>query len=98
MEYGLLIGAAALVVIVAALFLADSLDSIFRKTGDETDVFRPPVAVCEQGYDGVCIPPAPPVLTCADLAGLGIPLPVSVSGGDPHGLDPDHDGLGCTSS
>jgi Flp pilus assembly pilin Flp len=94
-EYGLLIGAGALAVVVAMLFLADSLDNLFHTTGNRTHVFRPPVAVCEEGYDGVCIPPAPPALECTDLAALGIPLPVTVTGDDPHGLDPDHDGLGC---
>jgi Flp pilus assembly pilin Flp len=95
-EYGLLIGAGALVVVVAMLFLAESLDHLFGKTGSQTNVFRPPVVVCEASYEGVCIPPSPPDLECADLEAMGIPLPVTVVGDDPHGLDPDGDGLGCS--
>jgi Flp pilus assembly pilin Flp len=94
-EYGLLIAAGALAVVVAMLFLADGIDSLFKRTGTETNVFRPPVALCAEGYDGVCIPLAPPDLECADLTPLGVPLPVKVTGDDPHGLDPDGDGLGC---
>lgn len=96
-EYGLLIAAGAVVVVAAMLFLAGSLNHLFRKTGGETapGVFRPPVAQCVESYEGVCIPPAPPELTCSDVAALGIPLPVTVLGDDPHGLDPDGDGLGC---
>ncbi len=39
--------------------------------------------------------PHPPDVDCADLRALGIPLPVAVVGGNPHGLDPDGDGRGC---
>jgi Flp pilus assembly pilin Flp len=94
-EYGLLIAAGAVVVILAMLFLADNVHGLFTKTGSSTNVFRPPAAVCEVGYEGVCIPPAPPDLACSDLVDMGIPLPVAVTGDDPHGLDPDDDGLGC---
>jgi hypothetical protein len=94
-EYALLIGAGALVVIVAMLFLASSFDHLFRKTGSQTSVFRPPAVVCEASYEGACIPPSPPDLECADLEAMGVPLPVTVVGDDPHGLDPDGDGLGC---
>jgi Flp pilus assembly pilin Flp len=94
-EYGLLIAAGALAVVLAMLFLSDSVGDLFEKTGQQTNVFRPPVAVCEAGYEGACIPPSPPDLDCADLSALGIPLPVTVTGDDPHGLDPDGDGLGC---
>jgi micrococcal nuclease len=50
---------------------------------------------CDPSYDGVCIPPGPPDLDCADLETNGIPVPVTVVGDDPHDLDPDGDGLGC---
>lgn len=94
-EYGLLIGAGAVVVVAAMLFMAGSLDHLFKKTGHAQGVFRPPVVLCLESYEGVCIPPGPPDLDCSDVAGLGIPLPVTVVGDDPHGLDPDGDGLGC---
>lgn len=94
-EYALLIAAGAVVVVAAMLFMAGSYNRLFKKTGEAQGVFRPPVAQCVESYEGVCIPPAPPELTCSDVAALGIPLPVTVTGDDPHGLDPDGDGLGC---
>ena len=94
-EYGLIIGLGAVAVVVAMLFLADSLENVFTRSGESAQVFTPPVVRCEASYQGVCIPPAPPDLDCSDLEELGIPLPVRVSGGDPHGLDPDGDGFGC---
>lgn len=48
---------------------------------------------CLPGYAGACLPPAPPVLTCADIAERGI----LVTGPDPHGLDVDGDGTACPS-
>ena len=77
----------ALVVIAAMLFLADSVDNLFTKSGNQTGVFRPPVVQCDASYDGVCIPPAPPDLNCADIVALGIPTPVRVVGADTHDLD-----------
>jgi Flp pilus assembly pilin Flp len=94
-EYALLIVLGAIAVIVAMLFLAGSIEDLFTKTGQATGEFRPPVAQCDESYDGVCIPPPPPDLDCPDLASMGIPLPVHVIGGDPHDLDHDGDGLGC---
>ena len=94
-EYALLIACGAVVVIGSMLFLAEGVDSVFRKAGAGTTVFRPPVVLCDGSYDGACVPPAPPDLDCDDLEALGIPLPVQVVGGDPHDLDPDGDGLGC---
>jgi Flp pilus assembly pilin Flp len=94
-EYGLMIAAGAVVVIAAMLFMAGSIDRLFRQTG-EAHVFRPPLAVvCDASYDGACIPPAPPDLSCADLVDRGIPTPVRIVGGDPHGLDDNGDGFGC---
>jgi len=46
---------------------------------------------CESGYTP-CVPPYPPDVDCADVAG-----PVRVTGADPHGLDADGDGSGCES-
>ena len=93
-EYGLLIAAGAIVVIAAMLFMAGSVDKLFRKTGD-AHVFRPPVALCDDSYEGVCVPPAPPDLDCDDLTALGIPTPVRIVGSDPHDLDDNGDGFGC---
>jgi Flp pilus assembly pilin Flp len=94
-EYGLLIAAGAVLVIAAMLFMASNVDKLFRDTGEAAHVFRPPVVQCDASYDGVCIPPGPPDLNCADLADQGFPLPVRVVGDDPHGLDGDGDGFGC---
>lgn len=94
-EYGLILGLGAIAVVVAMLFMADSLESLFTRSGESTQVFTPPVVQCEGSYQDVCIPPAPPDLDCSDLEKLGIPLPVRVGGDDPHGLDPDGDGFGC---
>jgi hypothetical protein len=99
-EYELLIALGGLLVIVAMLFLAGKLDGVVRGAGESASdpTFVPPAGgqQCDASYQGVCIPSPPPVLTCADLAGMGIPLPVSLVGtNDPHNLDPDGDGLGC---
>jgi hypothetical protein len=98
-EYELLLALGALLVIVAMLFLAGKVDRVVRGAGESTSqpVFKPPVAgQCDASYKDVCIPPPPPDLDCADLTGMGIPLPVSLAGSnDPHHLDPDGDGLGC---
>ena len=98
-EYELLIALGALLVIVGMLFLAGKVDGVVRGAGESTSqpVFTPPVAgQCDASYQGVCIPPAPPDLDCADLSAMGIPLPVTLVGSkDPHNLDPDGDGLGC---
>lgn len=51
---------------------------------------RPPKGGgCAAGYTP-CVPPYPPDVDCADVAG-----PISVSGSDPHGLDRDGDGIAC---
>jgi hypothetical protein len=52
--------------------------------------------VCTPGYSP-CIPPGPDV-DCAGGSGNGpryVQGPVIVNGGDPYGLDSDHDGIGC---
>jgi hypothetical protein len=48
---------------------------------------------CDRSYGGVCIPPPPPLLTCDDIPFTDF----LVDGDDPHGLDPDGDGVGCES-
>jgi ABC-type multidrug transport system fused ATPase/permease subunit len=51
----------------------------------------PPTANCDPSYPFVCIPPPPPILTCAD-----IPFRYFiVKPPDPHNFDGDHNGLGC---
>jgi len=94
-EYGLLIATGALLTVAAMLFLAGGVDTLFRKSGNEVGVFRPPVGACDASYEGACIPPAPPDLSCDDLAAMGVPLPLTVAGGDPHHFDEDGDGLAC---
>lgn len=49
---------------------------------------------CDDSYPGLCIPPAPPVLTCAQVGVTDF----VVDGQDPHGFDPDNDGVGCQAS
>ena len=46
---------------------------------------------CDSSYPGVCIPPPPPDLDCADIAERNF----AVVGADPHRFDGNHDGIGC---
>lgn len=102
MEYGLLVAAGALFVIVGMLFLAGGVEGLLERAGSgqrpgaaQPPPFTPPSTACDSSYQGVCVPPPPPDLDCPDLARRKIPLPVTVVGSDPHELDPDGDGLGC---
>ncbi len=52
-----------------------------------------PAAACDPSYPGVCIPPGPPDLDCADVPYRRF----SVVGADPHRFDADGDGIGCES-
>jgi micrococcal nuclease len=47
--------------------------------------------VCDAAYPGVCIPPPPPDLDCADVPYRGF----RVLAPDPHRFDGDRDGRGC---
>jgi Flp pilus assembly pilin Flp len=97
-EYGVLIGFGALLVILSMLYLAANIDGLVRDTGRETNApTSQPVRVvgCDAGYSGACIPPPPPDLDCLELAARGVSLPVRVVGRDSHNLDPDGDGRGC---
>jgi micrococcal nuclease len=53
----------------------------------------PPSSRCDPSYPGVCIPPPPPDLDCADVPYTNF----RVVGADPHRFDGDNDGLGCES-
>jgi micrococcal nuclease len=55
---------------------------------------EPPVGDCDPSYPGVCIPPSPPDLDCADIPHRRF----TVVGADPHRFDgSDDDGIGCES-
>lgn len=49
---------------------------------------------CHPAYPDVCIPSPPPDLNCADVPHRNIRV---VEHPDPHGLDGNHDGVGCES-
>ncbi len=64
-------------------------------------VFRPPngswyllAPSCDPSYPTVCIPPPPPDLDCTDITVRSF----KVLQPDPHGFDPDHNGMGCEGS
>jgi micrococcal nuclease len=52
-----------------------------------------PGAGCDPSYPGVCIPPYPPDLDCAEV----VYSEFAVVPPDPHGFDGDADGVGCES-
>ena len=74
---------------VAAIGLAE--DSGFTNQ-PESEESTSTFFACDASYPGLCIPPPPPVLTCAQVGVVGF----AVEGADPHGFDSDGDGLGCT--
>ena len=97
-EYAVIIALVAVLLIGALVLLGGRINDSFRRTGEDVErpeVFTPPTQ-CDSNYSGACVPAFPPDLDCSDLRGLGIPLPVRVVGGDPHDIDPDGDGLGCS--
>lgn len=55
---------------------------------------RRAAAGCEPAYTDVCVPPAPPILTCAEADAWNI----VIESADPHGFDTDGDGIGCETS
>jgi len=63
-------------------------------TGTSATTTAPSGERCDPSYVGVCIPPPPPDLDCADIRAMGV-APVRVVGSDPHRLDGDGDGWGC---
>lgn len=58
-----------------------------------TSFAQAPGSNCDPSYPGVCIPPAPPDLDCGDVPQRRF----EVRPPDPHGFDPDGDGVGCES-
>ena len=94
-EYALIIASIGVVLIVAMLFLGGKIEDLFSTGDPESPIFRPPAAVCDPNYSGACIGSPPPNLNCDDLRALGITGEVRVVGRDPHGLDPDGDGIAC---
>jgi hypothetical protein len=64
--------------------------------GAATDSEAP--AECDPSYPDACLPPAPPDLNCDDIGFVLTVLHDEARGmTDPHNLDPDGDGRGCTS-
>ena len=49
---------------------------------------------CDPSYPTICVAPAPPVLSCEDIAYRNF----TVIQPDPHGFDADDDGVGCEGS
>ncbi len=79
---------------VAAIGLVDGLGD--GDGGDESgsESNESTFFSCDDSYPGLCIPPAPPILTC-DQVGIAN---FAVDGDDPHGFDADNDGVGCATS
>ena len=52
---------------------------------------------CHESYSGsgVCIPPPPPKLTCNEIPFRRFDVNHDVEDPDPHGFDPDGNGIGC---
>jgi micrococcal nuclease len=55
----------------------------------------PLLPVCHASYPTVCIPPPPPDLECSQIPYRGFTVRHDVANPDPHGFDPDHNGVGC---
>ena len=94
-EYALVIAGVAVALIFGVLALGGKLSEESSAPLSVPGTLKPPSAQCDPNYAGACIPPKPPDLNCDDLQGRGVHLPVQVVGNDPHGLDPDGNGLGC---
>ena len=92
-EYALIIACVAVVLILGMIFLGGKVEDLF--TGPASPEFRPPIAMCDPGYSGACIPAPPPDLDCDDLYARGIHGEVKIVGSDSHHLDPDRDGIAC---
>jgi Flp pilus assembly pilin Flp len=96
-EYAVLIAAAAVLLVLALLFVGWKVGGVVGDAGGSSSAtapLEPPVAECDPNYGGACLPPYPPDIDCGDLQSLGVQL-VTIVGSDPHGLDPDGDGYAC---
>jgi len=71
---------------VAAIMSANKLSTYTIRIG-QTIVVGP----CDPAYPGLCIPPSPPDLDCADIG----PKNFTVLPPDSHRFDADNDGIGC---
>ena len=65
--------------------------NVWRGCRTATPTPTAPRGRCDPSYPGVCIPPYPPDLDCADVPYKRF----RVVGADPHGFDGDGDGIGC---
>ena len=62
-------------------------------TATATATATTPTSSCDPSYPTICVPPPPPDLACGDISAHDFPvLPP-----DPHGFDPDGNGIGCES-
>jgi Flp pilus assembly pilin Flp len=95
-EYALIVAGVAVILIAAIWTFGGSTEGRFTTTANVPGNLRPPSGEvrCDSNYTG-CIPPAPPKLSCRALQARGVQLPVKVVGRDPHGLDPDRNGVAC---
>jgi micrococcal nuclease len=55
----------------------------------------PLLPVCHPSYPTVCIPPPPPDLECSQIPYRRFTVRHDVANADPHGFDPDQNGVGC---
>jgi Flp pilus assembly pilin Flp len=95
-EYALIVAGVAVLLILGVFALGGGVsDKAGGSVSARDGVLKPPTVRCDSSYSGACVPPPPPDLNCDDLRARGTPLPVRVVGSDPHGLDPDGDGVGC---
>lgn len=94
-EYALFVGFFAVLLIAGVILLRGGIGSAFDRSGSTVGALRPPTAHCDTRYSGGCVPPYPPGVDCDDLAALGVTNVVLTGDDDPHGLDPDDDGVAC---
>jgi micrococcal nuclease len=72
---------------------AEQVGRLRRPTCAPPPAPPPRTGVCDPSYPGVCIPPPPPDLDCADVEYRAF----RVLQPDPHRFDGDADGVGCES-
>lgn len=94
-EYVVLIGIFAVLLIIAIVAVRVGVTGTFDRGSAEVGTFQPPAqALCDQHYSGGCLPPYPPGIDCDYLEAHGM-AQVTVQDSDPHGLDPDGNGIAC---